>query len=79
MQKVLITVGNEYLPNVIEEFITRVDMSDLEEAAMAVEECCGRYIDMHEDARHAICPDLDFEKYTEGIFFMVEEVNENEL
>ena len=46
MNTVKITVTNQFCSSIVEEFITRVDISDLEEVEMAAEECCGQYLDM---------------------------------
>ena len=46
MNTIKITVGNSFAHNLTEEFITHVDLSDLDEVEMAAEECCGEYLDM---------------------------------
>ena len=76
MNKVIITVGNNYIPFITEEYETRVDMTDLAEINMAVSECCGHYLEVHEDIYHASCPDLTWDDFIEGIFYMIEEVND---
>lgn len=76
MNTVKITVGNSFAHNLTEEFLTRVDLSDLDEVEMAAEECCGEYLDMHSDLWNTL--DVDLEVIAEECFYIIEEVFENE-
>lgn len=79
MNTIKITIGNRFLPNVIEEFITSVDIADLEEVEMAANECCGEFLNTHSDIYNSLLPDIDWEAYAEACFYSIEEVNINEL
>jgi hypothetical protein len=76
MHTIKITVGNSFAHNLTEEFITRVDLSDLDEVEMAAEECCGEYLDMHSDLWHTL--DVDFEMIADECHYIIEEVPDNE-
>lgn len=76
MNTIKVTVGNGFVPNLIEEFITHVELSDLDEVEMAAEECCGEYLDMHSDVWHTL--DANFETIAEACYYTIEEVFENE-
>ena len=76
MNTIKITVGNSFAHNLTEEFITRVDLSDLDEVEMAAEECCGEYLDMHSDLWHTL--DVDFEMIVDECHYIIEEVPDNE-
>ena len=76
MNMVKITVTNAFYSSVVEEFITRVDLSDLEEVEMAVEECCGQYLDMHHDIYSCALPDIDWDTFAEACEYIIEEVTE---
>ena len=76
MNTIKITVGNNFSPNLIEEFITHVDLSDLDEVEIAAAECCGEYLDMHSDLWNTL--DVDFETIADECYYIIEEVAENE-
>jgi hypothetical protein len=71
MATIKITVGNNFTP-VTEEFITKVDITDLDEVEMAADECCGQYLDMHNDIWHTL--DVDFEIIADSCHYIIEEV-----
>ena len=76
MKEVDITVTNCYCPFIIETFRTRVDISDLNEVEMTADECCGQYLDMHHDYYQTQLADLDWDTFTEGCVYVIEEVAE---
>ena len=77
MATIKITVGNSFLHNISEDFLCRdVDISDEDEIEYCAYECCGQYLEMHADAIHALCPDLDSETIEEACYFIVEEIIE---
>ena len=73
MTNIIITVGNSYFHGVTEEFITRCDITDLEELEMAADECCGEYLDLHGDLIHALTPDCSWEEIAEACYYSIEE------
>ena len=76
MSTVKITVSNEFLPSIAPEvFVTKVDITDLAEVEMAIEECCGVYLDMHGDIYNAVLADVDWETFAEACYYTVEEVS----
>lgn len=77
MATVKIVVKNSYFHGIIEEFITRVDIADLNEVEMCADECMGAYLEMHHDLIMALTPDLTFEKLAEACYYTLEEVLEN--
>ena len=74
MNNIKIIITNCFFPTITETFITRVDMSDLNEVEMAVDECCGQFLDMYNDVINAKLSDLDLETIAEGFCYVVEEV-----
>ena len=76
MNTVKITVSNGFFRSIKKEFITRVDLSDLNEVEMAADECCGQYLELHGDLIHALTPDVDWETLAEACDYMIEEVVE---
>ena len=74
MNTIKVTVGNSFFHGVIEEFITAVDISDLDEVEMAAGECCGEYLELHGDLIHALTPDIDWETIADACFYSIEEV-----
>lgn len=76
MNTVKIPVSNGFFRGVKEEFITRVDLSDLNEVEMAADECCGQYLELHGDLIHALTPDVNWETIAEACDYMIEEVIE---
>lgn len=76
MNTIKIIVSNSFAHNLTEEFITHVDLSDLDEVEMAAAECCGEYLDMHFDFWNTL--DVDFETIADECHYIIEEVVENE-
>ena len=76
MVTVKVTVGNELTPGLVEEFITRVDISDLAEVEMCASECMGVYLEMHEGVWPTI--DASFDVIADSCFYTLEEVVEND-
>lgn len=75
---VKITITNKFI-EVTEVFICyTVDMSDPNEVNYCVSECCGQYLEMHEDIIHAK-EDLDFETIAEACEYIVEEFTNDEF
>ena len=74
MSNIKIIITNCFFPTLTETFITRVDMSDLNEVEMAIDECCGQFLDMHNDIINAKLSDLDLETIAEEFCYIVEEV-----
>lgn len=79
MATVKITVTNSFLHGVVETFITRVDVSDMEEVLMAAGECCGQYLDMHEHTYSTNCPDVEWDIFADNCDYTIEEIINNEL
>lgn len=80
MTSIIITIGNRYLPNIRENFYhPSLDICDLEELEYCVDECCGIYLDLYADAIHGMCPDRSDEEIAEACFYIIEEVDPNEL
>lgn len=77
MLNIKVTVGNEYAPRLIEEFFTRVDIKDIDEVEMCADECCGQYLDMHNDVWHTL--DTNFEEIAEACWYTIEEVTVHDL
>ena len=76
MKALKITVGNRYLPNVTETFVSpAIDILDREEVEYAIEECCGEYLDMYENTLITVAPDVDFETIAEACTYIMEEIN----
>ena len=76
MKALKITINNNYFPYVTETFVQpAVDILDRDEVEYAIEECCGEYLDMHEDVINALAPDVDFETIAEACSYIVEEIN----
>ena len=76
MNTIKITVGNSFAHNLTEEFITHVDLSDLDEVEMAAAECCGEYLDMYSDLWNTL--DADWETIADACHYIIEEVSEDE-
>ena len=76
MATVKVIVGNEYAHELLEEFITHVDISDLAEVEMCASECMGAYLEMHEDVWHTL--DVSFDTIADACFYSIEEVIEND-
>ena len=75
MNTIKITISNKFLPQTTPEvFVTRADITDLAEVEMAIEECCGQYLDIHGDIYNAILADVDWETFAEACEYVVEEV-----
>jgi hypothetical protein len=66
---VKITITNPYI-KIAEEFLTRVNLSDLTEVDMATDECCGQYLDMYADK----APGVDFAQLADACEYILEEV-----
>lgn len=74
---VKITITNKFI-GVTEVFICyAIDISDPNEIDYYVSECCGQYLEMHEDIIHAKA-DLDFETIAEACEYIVEELADDE-
>jgi hypothetical protein len=74
---VKITITNKFI-GITETFICyAIDMSDPNEVDYCISECCGQYLEMHEDVIHN-CPDVDFETIAEACEYIVEELNNDE-
>lgn len=68
---VKITISNGYFVGITEEFYCiGLDIFDWDEVNNCVDECCGKYLDMHHDA---IPQDVDIETIGEAFSFVVEE------
>ena len=74
MKNIKITVGNHFIPNVFETFITYADITDLIEMEYVANECCGKYLDMHGDIYNSVLPDVDWDAFSEACFYSIEEV-----
>lgn len=76
MKALKIIVGNNYFPYVTETFVQpAVDILDCDEVEYAIDECCGEYLDMHEDIIDALMPNINFETIAEACSYIVEEIN----
>lgn len=75
MKNIIITIGNDYFPNITEDFYHPfVDITDLEELDYIIDECCGIYLDLHGDLIRALTPDCTREEIEEACFYLIEEV-----
>ena len=78
MGSIKVTVMNGYLYGIIEEFLcNNVDVSDKEEMEYCAEECCAKFLDMHQDVISARCADLDWETIEDSCVYLIEEVIDN--
>ena len=74
MENIIITIGNEYFPGITEEFCHPfVDITDLEELDYIIDECCGIYLDLHDDLIQAFPSEGTREEIAEACFYLVEE------
>lgn len=75
MKNIIITIGNDYLPGITEDFYHPfVDITDLEEIDYIIDECCGIYLDLHNDLIQALTPNYTREEIAEACFYLIEEV-----
>ena len=76
MATVKVIVGNYFAEGLIEEFVTKVDITDLAEVEMCASECMGAYLEMHEGVWPTI--DASFDVIVDACFYTLEEVVDND-
>lgn len=75
MATINITVRNPFSPNLTEVYTCfDVDISDLNEVEYCASECCGQFLDEHEDIWNAL--DTPFETIAEACEYIIEETTE---
>lgn len=72
MSIIKITVMNDYICNTRETYVYSVDITDKEEIDAIAEECCGNFLDNHNDVFNTL--DIDFETFAEACTYTIEEV-----
>lgn len=66
-----ITVGNYCIPDTKEEYrCEKVDVSDFKEVGHCIEQCIGKFLEVHENAR----PDLEWSVFREECYFTCETI-----
>ena len=69
MGNLKITIGNYHIPTVKENYICeKVDVADFNEVSHCIEQCIGKFLEVHENAR----PDLEWHVFCEECYFTCE-------